>query len=127
MSEEYDVIVVGGGPAGSICAYTLGQNHVKVLLIDKAQFPRDKTCGDFISARLSDKMKRLGVYDAVKSAPHAFIDDLLFSHPAVGGFLIRESLNRSNLNRLCVQTREFRSGSFRGGQEACGCFRGHQS
>jgi menaquinone-9 beta-reductase len=95
MSEEYDVIVVGGGPAGSICAYTLGQNHVKVLLIDKAQFPRDKTCGDFISARLSDKMKRLGVYDAVKSAPHAFIDDLLFSHPAVGGFLIRESLNRS--------------------------------
>lgn len=95
MSDEYDVIVVGGGPAGSICAYILGQNRVKVLLIEKSQFPRDKTCGDFISARLSDKMKRLGVYDSVKMAPHSIIDDLLFSHPVIGSFLIKESLNRS--------------------------------
>lgn len=96
MSGEYDVIVVGGGPAGSICAYILGQNRVKVLLIEKAQFPREKTCGDFISARLSDKMKRLGVYDAVKVAPHCVIDDLLFSHPVIGSFLLKESLDRSS-------------------------------
>lgn len=97
MSDGYDVIVVGGGPAGAICAYLLGQNGVKVLLIEKSQFPRDKTCGDFISARLSEKMQRLGVYEAVKKAPHSIIDDLLFSHPGVGSFLIKESLNRSSL------------------------------
>lgn len=94
MANEYDVIIVGGGPAGSICAHILGQSQVKVLLIEKGQFPRDKTCGDFISARLSDHMKRLGVCNAVKMTPHAMSDDLLFSHPAVGSFLIKDSLKR---------------------------------
>lgn len=39
------VIVVGAGPAGSVCAYLLLQSGVEVTLIDKAEFPRDKTCG----------------------------------------------------------------------------------
>lgn len=95
MSDLYDVIIVGGGPAGSTCAYILGQKHIKVLLIEKAQFPRDKTCGDFISARLSDKMKELGLYDAVKNTTHSVIEDLLFSHPVVGSFLIKDSLSRA--------------------------------
>lgn len=96
MSDDYDVIVVGAGPAGSICARSIGQVNAKarILLIDKTQFPRDKTCGDFISARLCDNMKRLELYDAVKMAPQAVIEDLLFSHPTVGSFYVKDSLNR---------------------------------
>lgn len=46
---KYDVIVVGGGPAGISCAYVLSLSGARVALLDKASFPRDKTCGDAIS------------------------------------------------------------------------------
>ena len=42
---EYDVIVCGGGPAGSTTAFYAAKAGMKVLLIDKSKFPRDKACG----------------------------------------------------------------------------------
>ncbi len=42
----YDVIIVGAGPAGTCCALELLDSGLKVLLIDKDSFPRDKICGD---------------------------------------------------------------------------------
>jgi geranylgeranyl reductase family protein len=45
VSGEHDVIVVGGGPAGSTCAYRLAALGARVLLLDRARFPRDKPCG----------------------------------------------------------------------------------
>jgi len=41
---NYDVIVVGAGPAGSTAAKNLAEKGIKVLLLDKAKFPRDKPC-----------------------------------------------------------------------------------
>ncbi len=50
---SFDVIVVGGGPAGATAAYQMGQAGAKVLLLDKAKaFPREKPCGGGLSARL---------------------------------------------------------------------------
>ncbi|MDQ6813170.1 MAG: geranylgeranyl reductase family protein [Bacteroidota bacterium] len=46
--KEYDVIIVGAGPAGSSCALTLQNSGLRVALLDKATFPRDKVCGDAI-------------------------------------------------------------------------------
>ncbi|MBI5644091.1 MAG: geranylgeranyl reductase family protein [Deltaproteobacteria bacterium] len=48
----YDVIVVGLGPAGSTAAYTLASRGLKVLGIDKARFPRYKSCGGCISTKI---------------------------------------------------------------------------
>ena len=48
MAFVYDVAIIGGGPAGSSCALALHKKGLKVVLIDKASFPRDKTCGDAI-------------------------------------------------------------------------------
>ncbi|MBA4369470.1 MAG: NAD(P)/FAD-dependent oxidoreductase, partial [Desulfobacterium sp.] len=47
--ETYDVIIVGGGPAGSTCASELVKAGKKTLVIDKDKFPRDKMCAGWIS------------------------------------------------------------------------------
>ncbi len=61
--KKFDVVIVGAGPAGAACAIRLGGSGLKVALLDKAIFPRDKTCGDALSvdvinqlAMLSDKL-----------------------------------------------------------------------
>ena len=50
MAEKFDVIICGAGPAGATCALALGNTGLKVALIDKSNFPRDKICGDAIAA-----------------------------------------------------------------------------
>ena len=49
--ERFDAVVVGAGPAGSTAAYRLARAGVRVLLLDKARFPRDKPCGGGLTAR----------------------------------------------------------------------------
>jgi geranylgeranyl reductase family protein len=49
--EQFDVIIVGAGPAGSTAAYRLAREGVHVLLLDKARFPRDKPCGGGVTVR----------------------------------------------------------------------------
>jgi geranylgeranyl reductase family protein len=48
---NYEVVVVGAGPAGSTAAKNLAENNIKVLLIDKETFPRDKPCGGGLPIR----------------------------------------------------------------------------
>src|SRR5260370_33686531 len=55
MNRNFDVIIVGGGPAGSTAAYKLGRSGARVLLLDKATFPREKPCGGGLTARLLDR------------------------------------------------------------------------
>ena len=49
--ERFDAIVVGAGPAGSTAAYRLASAGSRVLLLDKARFPRDKPCGGGLTFR----------------------------------------------------------------------------
>ena len=48
---RYDVAILGGGPAGSTAAFRLATAGARVLLIDKARFPRDKPCGGGVTGR----------------------------------------------------------------------------
>lgn len=59
--EAADVIVVGAGPAGSATAYYLAQAGLKVLLLEKATFPRDKICGDGLTPRAVRALIAMGV------------------------------------------------------------------
>lgn len=61
QSQDYEVIIVGGGPAGSSAAIMLGKSGKKVLLIDKGRFPREKTCGDGMTFKCIPTLKKLGV------------------------------------------------------------------
>src|SRR2546427_7907173 len=48
---RFDVLVVGGGPAGSTTAFRLAEGGARVLLVDKVTFPRDKPCGGGLTMR----------------------------------------------------------------------------
>ncbi len=49
MFERFDVAIIGGGPAGSSCAWRLTQAGAKVVVIDQKAFPRDKTCAGWVT------------------------------------------------------------------------------
>ncbi len=66
-----DVVIVGAGPAGTAAAAHLGQLGVRdVVLVDKLDFPRDKTCGSGLSPKGIATLRELGVWAAVE--PHAY-------------------------------------------------------
>lgn len=48
LLPDYDVAIIGAGPAGTACALGLRRSGLRVALLDKARFPRDKVCGDAI-------------------------------------------------------------------------------
>ncbi len=49
MLEQFDVVIVGGGPAGSSCAWRLTQCGARVVVLDQKTFPRDKTCAGWVT------------------------------------------------------------------------------
>ncbi len=80
--EEYDVIVVGGGPSGSGCAIFLARAGKTVLLLDRAKFPRDKVCGDAMYGRhLLNLLRDLGVLKETQKAEHENIYGIIVSSP----------------------------------------------
>lgn len=66
MAEPRDVVVVGGGPAGSAAATFLRQRGRDVVLIDEARFPRDKICGESVSPGAHRLLAELGAQPAVR-------------------------------------------------------------
>ncbi|WP_433374039.1 NAD(P)/FAD-dependent oxidoreductase [Streptosporangium sp. CA-115845] len=67
MNDVWDLAVVGGGPAGAAAALRARQLRpdARVLLLDRADFPRDKACGDGIAAHCRDELALLGIPDLV--------------------------------------------------------------
>ena len=65
MAEVWDVVVVGAGPAGSAAALgaLLRRPDARVLLLDRSDFPRDKSCGDGIAPHVVDVVRALGAPD----------------------------------------------------------------
>ena len=55
--DTCDVVIVGGGPAGSACAWRLRQAGLDVVVVDKAMFPRDKVCAGWITPQVLDDLQ----------------------------------------------------------------------
>ena len=66
MHPFYDVAIVGAGPAGSAAAYFLAKGGLHVALLDKFDFPRDKTCGDGLTPRAIKMLDELDVLAQVE-------------------------------------------------------------
>ncbi|HCT75935.1 MAG TPA: FAD-dependent oxidoreductase [Micromonosporaceae bacterium] len=58
---DADVIVVGAGPGGSATAYHLAKHGVRVLLLEKTDFPREKVCGDGLTPRAVKQLIDMGI------------------------------------------------------------------
>ncbi len=81
MAEEFDVIVIGGGPSGSSATAFLAKAGKRVLLLDRAKFPREKVCGDGISGRSVGVLRELGLLESFKSVEHQDMFGVTFSSP----------------------------------------------
>jgi flavin-dependent dehydrogenase len=65
MDERFDVVIIGGGPAGTTCGTRLAQRGHKVLILERVKFPRFHI-GESITAFGFTVFKDLGVYDELK-------------------------------------------------------------
>ncbi|HVM41453.1 MAG TPA: geranylgeranyl reductase family protein, partial [Acidimicrobiia bacterium] len=59
--HDHDIVVVGGGPAGTAAAITAARLGLSVAVHDRARFPRDKTCGDGLTADALRRVEALGL------------------------------------------------------------------
>jgi len=77
-ASPYDAIVVGAGPAGSVCATHLAQAGRRVLLLDRAKFPRHKICGDCLNPSVWPILDRLGLRDRLLALPHTVVREVSY-------------------------------------------------
>jgi flavin-dependent dehydrogenase len=62
----WDVVVTGAGPAGTVAATILARAGARVLIVDRARFPRDKLCGDSINPGTLGLLRRLNLANAIE-------------------------------------------------------------
>jgi flavin-dependent dehydrogenase len=81
QSLDAEVIVVGGGPAGASTAHSLARNGVDVLVLDRARFPRDKTCAEYLSPQASRILSDMGVLDEIERSSPAHLAGMRIRAP----------------------------------------------
>ena len=105
-----DVLIAGAGPAGSIAAIRLARAGARVLLVDRARFPRDKLCGDTLNPGAMRVVERAGLRARVEAA----------SLP-LEGMLITERQRRAGARDL--RSRAVRPGAHRAACSTSSCSR----
>ncbi|MFZ0274288.1 MAG: NAD(P)/FAD-dependent oxidoreductase [Acidobacteriaceae bacterium] len=65
--QTYDVVIAGGGPAGSTLAWKLASQGMKVLVLERAKFPREKVCGDYVEPRGLRILSQMGGLAALEA------------------------------------------------------------
>ena len=73
-----DVVIVGGGPAGSTCAGFCAASGLRTILVEREKFPREKVCGDCLNPQCWSIIRRLQIEDRVRALPHGVLDRVDF-------------------------------------------------
>jgi geranylgeranyl reductase family protein len=68
--QRHDVLVVGGGPAGSAAGFWLAKAGHDVCVLERKAFPRDKTCGDGLTPRAVHQLREMGLEPAIAARHH---------------------------------------------------------
>src|SRR5712692_9092780 len=84
----YDLIIIGGGPAGTSAAISAARRGASVLLLERGRFPRHKVCGEFVSAESLQILRALlAENDSILhscvpvSKARVFLDDQVITAP----------------------------------------------
>jgi flavin-dependent dehydrogenase len=80
--NEFDVVVVGGGPAGAAAATMCARRGLSVALIEHKKFPRHKVCGDVINPNCWPVLERLGVAEKIRALPQQRLSGARFTTPS---------------------------------------------
>ena len=70
LDKTFDVAIIGAGPGGSAAGYYLARRGLTVALLDKADFPRDKTCGDGLTPRAVSVLRDMGLLEQLLQVGH---------------------------------------------------------
>ena len=79
--ERAQVVVVGGGPAGSALAFALARSGVSVTVLDRAHFPRSKPCAEYLSPQASRVLASMGVLETVERSGAAQLAGMVIRAP----------------------------------------------
>jgi menaquinone-9 beta-reductase len=105
-----DALVVGAGPAGAATSILLAEQGLSVVLLDRARFPRDKICGEYLSPEGIRIVERLGVLPAVEAAGARPLRGMRFLTPdgtvLVGDYPIEGPWRGHRPHALAVRRRE---------------------
>src|SRR3982074_3295186 len=105
----FDVVIVGGGPAGASCAAFCAAAGMRTLLLAREKFPREKVCGDCLNPVCMPVLERLGLSDEIRALPHGKLNRVEFiaiSGHTVGVDLPRDAeiaVKRSLFDQLLMQ------------------------
>jgi geranylgeranyl reductase family protein len=107
----WDVAIVGGGPAGASCAAFCAAAGLRTLVLERANFPREKVCGDCLNPTCWPVLERLGVAAEVRAAPHGRlssvdfigVDGRLVSAPLPAGENAEIAIKRSVLDQILLR------------------------
>ena len=97
----YDVIVVGGGPAGSVCAAFCARAGLATLLLERSVFPREKVCGDCLNPGCWDILERLEVSGEVLEEPHSRLESVEFA--GLRGVHMRYTMKDSARGHIAIK------------------------
>jgi flavin-dependent dehydrogenase len=79
---EVDVLVVGAGPAGSCAAWHLAREGAHVMVLDRARFPREKPCAEYLSPEASRILSAMGALEACEAAGAAHLAGMVIRAPS---------------------------------------------
>ena len=98
LKNTYDIIIVGAGPAGSAASLYASKHGLKILLVDKESFPRDKICGDALSGKSVAVLRELNLLEKTQNLPGAHIQSIVFSSPDHTSF--RLDLTKTSIKNI---------------------------
>ena len=106
MPEIVDVVVVGAGPGGIAAAITASRCGNSVVCVDKATFPRDKTCGDGLTAEALRALETLGLsYGEFAAIDAAIVHETVIVSPS--GRQVTLPLPTDGLHAAVIARRTF--------------------
>lgn len=81
MQSAAEVLIVGGGPAGAATAWALAQAGVDALIVDRARFPRDKPCAEYLSPQASRILHDMGALSLAEESGAAQLGGMVVRAP----------------------------------------------